>query len=157
MSITLLECRESAAAKNNAFGDWQTVLNAPVELLPNDQVVLKTAVLDTTKATTGTITLGSDVLATVSGYPYIVNYQPSDKDYANGATVCDFKRYYGTKLHTRPSATVYKTLTSITVEGVDPLDRIDNCTITATFTGPPVTVKNTIVDEASAPVNSGGG
>ena len=34
MSITLLECRESAAAKNNAFGDWQTVLNAPVELMP---------------------------------------------------------------------------------------------------------------------------
>lgn len=153
---TLLECREAAAAQNHANGDWQTVLNAPQMLMPGDQVILKTAAVDTRKATTGTITLENDVSATISGYPYVVNYEPTGKSYASGGTACDFKRYYGAKLITRPSASTYKTVTSITLQGlVEPFGRIDKCTITANFTGPPVTVKNTIVNEAPADIPAG--
>jgi len=153
MSITLLECRESAAAKNNAFGDWQTVLNAPVELMPNDQVVLKTAVLDTTKATSGTITIESDVQATISGYPYVVNYQPTDKTYASGSsTDCDFKRYYAAVMH---EGTNYKVLVNINIIKASYVT-LKPWTITATFPGPPVTVKDTVVNEQPPGVSSGG-
>lgn len=154
--ITLLECREADAAQNNANGDWQTVLNAPQVLMPGDQVILKTAAVDTRKATTGTITLESDVSATISGFPYVVNYEPTDKTYASGAAEPDFKRYYAAKLHTQPNGVTHKLLTSVTVQSTETITtKIDACTITANFTGPPVTKKNTIVNEAPAGTGSG--
>jgi hypothetical protein len=152
----LLECRESAAAKNNAFGDWQTVLNAPVELMPNDQVVLKTAVLDTTKATSGTITLENPVSATISGFPYVVNYHPEDKDYASGsATLSDFRRYYAAQLNARPDGGAgYKIMTNIIITKKS-FETVGQCTVLATFTGPPVPLNNTIVNAVAPGVHSG--
>ena len=149
--ITLLECREAAAAQNNANGDWQTVLNAPQLLMPGDEVLLKTAALDTRKEGTGTITLENDVSASISGYPYVVNYIADDKDYFSSPDR-DYKRYYASKLMGNPGASPYKLLTSITVRGVEPSDKIDKCTITATFPGPPTTKIDTIVKTTAAPV-----
>ena len=102
---TLLECREATAAQNNANGDWQTVLNAPQVLMPGDQVILKTAAVDTRKATTGTITLQNDVSATFSGYPYVVNYLTDDKEYVQTTASADFQRYFAAELRQKHTGT----------------------------------------------------
>lgn len=97
--IIILEAREADATTKTANGDWQTVLNQPVTLEEGDQVLLKTAVIDTTKVTAGAITLEEDVLVEIDAIPYVVNYHSEDKTYLSGFTApsakqLDFCRYF---------------------------------------------------------------
>lgn len=155
---TLLECREAAAAQNHANGDWQTVLNAPQMLMPGDQVILKTAALDTRKATTGTITLENDVSATISGYPYVVNYQVDDKDFVQTTNQADYRRYFAADLHQqRTGATEeYKIIESLHIVFKKEGDHdIPKSSFTMNYKTPPPLNNNTIVKPTVAPVASG--
>lgn len=155
---TLLECREATAAQNNANGDWQTVLNAPQVLMPGDQVILKTAAVDTRKATTGTITLENDVSATISGYPYVVNYQVDDKDFVQTTNQADYRRYFAADLHQqRTGATEeYKIIESLHIVFKKEGDHdIPKSSFTMNYKTPPPLNNNTIVKPTVAPVASG--
>lgn len=148
---TLLECREATAAQNHANGDWQTVLNAPQMLMPGDQVILKTAALDTRKATTGTVTLENDVSGTISGYPYVVNYLPDGKSYISGnVTEGDFQRYFAAKLHTNPNHNTYKIINSLKLTRKRAGFNIPKSSFRMNYLLPSKPVMNTIL-KATAP------
>lgn len=159
--ITLLECREANAAQNNANGDWQTVLNAPQMLMPGDQVILKTAALDTRKASTGTVTLENDVSGSISGYPYVVNYlrdgkefviQPPVTDPVTPPRPADFARYFAADLrmaHTGDQ-NAYKVIQSLHIVMNKLREKIPKSSFTMNYKTPPPLLNNTIVNAMSS-------
>lgn len=145
---TLLECREAAAAQNNANGDWQTVLNAPQVLMPGDQVILKTAAVDTRKATTGTVTLENDVSGTISGYPYVVNYLTNGKEYVESSTTkADFQRYYAAELRQAHTGAQndYKLIEFLYIQMKEVNNTLPKLSFTMNYKTPPPLLNNTIV------------
>ena len=100
---TIIEARQKAS-NSFAAGDYETILAEPVMLRTGDELMLKTASIDTTNVVAGTVLLEEAVPIDVQALLYVTNHWYDDKTYFSGiesdgkptnvAEQPDFRRYF---------------------------------------------------------------
>ena len=101
---TIIEARQKAS-NSFAAGDYETILAEPVMLRTGDELMLKTASIDTTNVVAGTVLLEEAVTINVEALLYVTNHWYNDKTYFSGIIADtgkpsdikaqpDFRRYF---------------------------------------------------------------
>ena len=100
---TIIEARQKAS-NSFAAGDYETILAEPVMLRTGDELMLKTASIDTTNVVAGTVLLEETVPIDVQALLYVTNHWYDDKTYFSGIDSDgkpsypqwqpDFRRYF---------------------------------------------------------------